>query len=197
MSPGTSGYGPGDILLVNDYEGSADFIGALVRDGEQARGDGDAVWTHSAVIVSETGDIVEALQQGVVRSHVSKYAAVQTKVLNLPVPVDDPRRAYAVRFALGQIGDGYGVVDFISLGASILFGNRWSSHQDGKPICSELCARATESVTDHGYPYAAERMMPGDLQRALAGVAPLPPLGFWSRLWLLISTTFKAALGLL
>lgn len=188
-------FGVGDILLVNDYEGETDWLGALIRDGERVRGDGNPIWTHSALIVGTDGTIVEALAEGVRRTNISKYAGVQTKVISLPVPADDPRRAYAARFALGQVGDGYGVADFISLAFSMLFGNRWSTHQDGKPICSELVSRATESVTDHGYPYASERMMPSDLDRYFDVVPPLPPLGFFQRLGLLITTTVKAVLG--
>ena len=190
-------YTPGDILLVDDYTGQTDWLGGLIRAGERARGDGNSIWTHSALIINAAGDIVEALQQGVVTSPISKYAHVQTKVLSLGVPADDPRRAYAVRYALACDGDGYGVLDFISLAVSLLFGNRWSTHIDREPICSEVCARATESVTDHGYPYVPERMMPSDLDRALAGVPPVKPLSFWQRLRILLSTTAKAVLGLL
>lgn len=190
-------YQLGDILLVDDWSGPTDWLGSLIRDGERARGDSDDVWTHSALIVSEDGDIVEALAQGVRRTHISKYAHVQTEILPLGVPADDPRRAFAIRYALAQQGDGYGYVDFISLAFSVLFSNRWSTHRDGHPICSEICARGTESVTDHGYHYAPERVMPGDLERTLKNLPPLPPLSFLGRLRVLFSTTAKAVLGLL
>lgn len=190
-------YGLGDILLVDDNTGSRDFLGNLIRAGERSRGDGDAVWTHSAIIVNEGGDIVEALAQGVVRSHISKYHGVPTKVIPLPVTPKDPRRAYAVRFAIGQIGAPYGIADFLSLAFAILFNNRWTTKQDGQFICSELVSRAVESTTDHGFPYSPERMMPADLDRYFTGVPPLPPLGFWKRLGLLLSVSFKAILGLL
>ena len=184
-------YSPGDILLVNDFEGPTDWLGGLIRDGERARGDGDDVWTHSALIVDNTGVIVEALQQGVVRSHISKYANVPTRVLHLPAEGAEFTVAYAER----MVGTGYGVLDFLSLGVSLLFRNRWSLHIDGEPICSELCARATEGRSSAGYPFAPERMMPSDLRAAWDHVPPLKPLGFWRRLGLLISVTAKAALG--
>lgn len=190
-------YEAGDILLVDDFNPKgADWLGALIRDGERARGDGRPIWTHSALIVSEDGDIIEALAQGVVRSHASKYAHVQTKVLSLGIPAGDPRRAFAARYALAQQGDGYGVLDFISLAFSVLLGDRWSTHTDGHPICAEVCARATESVTDHGYPFAPERMMPSDFDAALSGVPPLSRLSFLARLSLLAVTTAKAVLAL-
>lgn len=187
---------PGDILLVNDFSGNADWLGALIRDGERARGDGRPIWTHSALIVSDT-EIVEALERGVVRSPITKYAHVQTKVIRMAATADDPRRVFAARYALKREGAAYGVVDFISLGFSLMFRNRWSTHIDGEPICSELCARATECFTAQGFPYAPERMMPSDLDRAFNFVPTLPPLGFWRRLGLLVSVTAKAALGLL
>lgn len=191
-------YVPGDILLVSDYSGPVDWLGGLIRDGERARGDGaDAVWTHSALIVSTDGDLIEAMASGVQRGHVSEYAHVQTEVLSLGIPADDPRRAFAVRFAEAQLGHPYGVLDFLSLAFSVLFGNRWSTHTDGQMICSELCARCVESATDHGFPYAPERMMPSDLARGLAGVPPIKPLSFLARVRLLIATTAKAAVGLL
>lgn len=190
-------YVPGDILLVDDYAGATDWLGALIRDGERARGDGGDTWTHSALIVTPAGDLVEALQQGVVRSHISKYDGARTKVLSLGVPANDPRRAYAVRHALSLDGDGYGVLDFLSLAFSVLFRDRFSAHIDGMPICSELVARSVESCTDHGFPYAPERVMPGDLDATLGGAPLLPPLGFWARLRILAATTVKAALGLL
>lgn len=188
---------PGDILLVDDYSGVRDWLGALIRDGERARGDRDSVWTHSAVIVSADGDLIEAMAQGIVRGHASRYAHVPTRVLSLGIPESDPRRAFAVRFCEAQLGHPYGVLDFISLAFSVLFGNRWSSHQDGQMICSELCARATEAATSHGYPYAPERMMPSDLQACIEGTPLLPRLGLLARVRVLASTTVKALLGLL
>ena len=190
-------YVPGDILLVNDYEGSTDWLGGLIRAGERARGDdaGDDVWTHSALIVTADGDLIEALERGVKRSPISKYAKVQTRVVSPDVPADDPRRLYAVARALSCEGDAYGVLDFVSLGFSLLLRNRWSTHIDGEPICSELVARATESMTQDGYPYAPERMMPGDLGAYWDGRAPLKPLGFWRKLLILFGVTFKAMFG--
>ena len=190
-------YLPGDILLVNDFSGPTDWLGGMIRDGALARGDGQPIWTHSALIVSADGDLVEALAQGVVRSPMRKYLGVPTRVVSLGIPADDPRRAYAVRYALAACGEPYGVVDFISLGFSLLLRNRWSTHVDGHPICSELVARATEACTEHGYPWAPERMMPSDLLRAFNGDPPLRPLGFLARLRILIVTTARAAVGVL
>jgi hypothetical protein len=182
-----SAYTPGDLLLVNDYSGGSDLLGNLIRAGERARY-GQASdytrWTHSAVIVSADGDLVEALADGIDRTNIRKYAKVQTLVVSPPIPADDPRRAFAVRFALAQVGTEYDVLDFVALAFSLLTGLKVSVHSDGRFICSGLCARATEAMTDHGYPYPSEAMLPadiGDHWGALTGT-PLPPLSFFGRL---------------
>lgn len=178
-------YTPGDILLVDDYTGGSDLLGNLIRAGERARyGQSDyARWTHSALIVSEAGDLVEALADGIDHTHIRKYAGVDTLVVSPPIPADDPRRAYAVRFALAQVGTSYDRMDFVSLAMSLLTRLDWSLHSDKRFICSGLCSRATESYTASGYPYPTEAMLPADLADywgALSG-EPLPPLSFFGR----------------
>lgn len=174
-------YTPGDILLVNDYTGGSDLLGNLIRAGERARY-GDTMYselTHSAMIVSANGDLVEALAQGIVKSHISKYTpAQQAAIVSPPVPFADPRRAFAVRFALAQVGTSYDVLDFVSLAFSLLLGTDLSIHKDRAYICSGLCSRATESYTEAGYPYPPEAMMPGDLAafwKALPDTPGPPP----------------------
>lgn len=156
-------YIPGDILLVDDYSGHGDFIGNLIFAGEKARyGVGD--WTHCALIVDATGGLVESLQEGVRHTDIEKYTAHRTKIISpASVPADDPRRAFAVRYALGQVGDPYGVTGFIALALLIATGVNGLPHLERQPICSELVARSTESYTVEGYQYSSERMMPQDL----------------------------------
>jgi hypothetical protein len=179
-------YTPGDILLVNDYSGQGDLLGNLIRAGERARyGNSDyARWTHSAMVVSKTGDLVEALENGIERTHIAKYAHHQTLVVSPPIAPRDPRRAYAVRFAEAQQGTRYDILDFVALAFSLLTALKVSVHADSRFICSGLCSRATESYTDHGYPYPPEAMLPADLGdhwQALSGTA-LPPLSVMGRL---------------
>lgn len=173
-------YTPGDILLVNDYNGGSDLIGNLIRAGERARyGDSDYTrWTHSALIVSSNGDLVEALAHGVERTNISKYADHDTLIVKPDIAASDVRRTYAVRFALAQAGDKYDVLDFIALAMTLLTRCDLSLHSDKHYICSELVARATESYTHDGYPYPVEQMMPadlGDYWHALSG-KPLPTM---------------------
>lgn len=176
-------YTPGDILLVRDYTGGSDLIGNLILAGQRARyGDVDeARWTHSALIVSQTGELVEAMARGVVHGHISEYAKRETLIIS-PPSASPLSRSRAVEGALSQVGDRYGVLDFISLAFSLLSGLRWSLHADRQPICSELVSRYTEKYIA-SYPYCAERMMPADLgfyYKAFSG-DPLPPLSFLGR----------------
>ena len=178
-------YVPGDVLLVRDYTGDSDLLGELIMAGERARyGDSDyARWTHSALIVTTDGGIVEALAEGVRRTVAAKYDGVETLVISPPVPADDPRRTFAVNFALGHVDDDYDKLDFAALAGSLLFGIDLSLHSDRRFICSGLCARATESYTVSGYPFPSEQMMPadlGDYWHALSGER-LPPLSFFGR----------------
>lgn len=178
-------YTPGDILLVNDYSGSRDLLGNLIRAGERARyGDtDDARWTHSALIVSTDGDIVEALARGVARSHISKYDSVEVLTVSPGVAADDPRRGFAVAFALSHVGDAYGYLDFVSLAMTLLTGLDWSLHSDRSFICSQLVARATECFTHDGYDWPCEQMMPADLAAAWGALSgePVPSLSLFGR----------------
>lgn len=175
---------PGDILLVRDYDGESDLLGELIMAGERGRyGNSQySVWTHSALIVSTSGDIVEALADGVARTNMAKYNGKEVLVISPPAPMDV--RAYACRFAEAQVGDKYGVIDFIGLAASLLTGWDLFVGQNRAYICSGLCARATEAYTDSGYQFPPEAMMPGDLAKFWGAIPtqPLPPLSFIARL---------------
>ena len=176
-------YTPGDILLVRDYTGGSDLLGNLILAGQRARyGNVDmARWTHSALIVDEHGGLIEAMAKGIVSGHISEYAKSETLIISPPSATPESR-ALAVSGALSQLGDSYGVLDFISLAFSLLSGLRWSLHADRQPICSELVSRYTEKYIS-SYPYCAERMMPADIGvyfKAFTG-QPLPPLSFFGR----------------
>ena len=163
-------YAPGDILLVNDYSGGSDLLGNLIRAGERCLyggpasealdGAGPTDWTHSALIISETGDLAEALAQGVVRSHISKYAGHTTKVIH--IPADDRTRALIVAGALRDVGLEYNRVDFVSLAVQLLFGIDWAVNDGRADICSEFVSRYTEKAIP-GYQAKPGNMMPGSI----------------------------------
>jgi hypothetical protein len=179
---------PGDFSLhrataTKGREGATTTLGKLIQAGERARfGDSDfARWTHSTLIVSESGDIVEAIESGVAPGNIEKYRNSDYIVVHVSaLPV---QRELACGFAKSRVGDKYGIVNFVGLAFQALFGWKLSINIDGQYICSGLVARATEKYIDV-YPRSPEDMMPGDLAYfwdATSG-EPLPALGLFGRL---------------
>ncbi len=185
---------PGDFSLhratTNHGRGGATTtLGKLIQAGERTRyGDSDfARWTHSALIVSEDGEICEALERGVARDNIEKYRGTDYMVVH---PVGSPaQRALACGFAETRVGDRYGILNFVGLAVQALFGWNLSLHMDGQFICSGLVARATEKYIE-AYPRSSEDMMPGDLAYFWGAQSgePLPALGFFGRFLNLLPT---------
>jgi hypothetical protein len=169
--------------------GATTMLGKLIQAGERARfGNSDfARWTHSTLIVSEGGDIVEAIESGVALDNIEKYRGSDYMVVHVSaLPV---QRELACGFARSRVGDEYGILNFVGLAFQALFGWKVSIDIDGQYICSGLVARATEKYID-AYPRSPEDMMPGDLAYfwdANSG-EPLPALGLFGRLLNLLLT---------
>jgi hypothetical protein len=179
---------PGDFSLhrataTKGRDGATTTLGKLIQAGERTRfGDSDfARWTHSTLIVSESGDICEAIESGVVLDNIEKYRGSDYIVVHVSaMPV---QRELACGFAKSRVGDKYGIVNFVGLAFQALFGWKLSVNIDGHYICSGLVSRATEKYID-AYPRSPEDMMPGDLAYfwdATSG-EPLPALGLFGRL---------------
>lgn len=137
---------------VNDgVSGATTKIGKCIQACERTRyGNTDfARWTHSALIVSEDGDVCEALETGVARYNIDKYRGTDYMVVH---PIGSPeQRALACAFAEAHVGDKYGRLDFAGLVVQCLFGLNLSIQMDGQFICSGLVSRATEKYI-RGYP---------------------------------------------
>jgi hypothetical protein len=185
---------PGDFSLHrattnHGRSGATTTLGKLIQAGERTRyGDSDfARWTHSALIVSDNGDICEALESGVARDNIEKYRGTDYMVVH---PVASPaRHTLACGFAETRVGDKCGILNFIGLAIQALLGWNLSLHMDGQFICSGLVARATEKCIV-AYPRSPEDMMPGDLACFWGAESgePLPALGFFGRLLNLLPT---------
>ena len=191
-----SHYPPGatpDVLVPGDFSlhratsnksrgGETTALGKFIQAGERVRfGNSDfARWTHSTLIVSEDGGIVEAIESGVSKGNISKYENTDYMIVHVRATLE--QRALACGFALSRVPDSYGIVNFIGLAIQSLFGWTLSVHLGGQYICSGLVARATEKFID-GYPRTPEDMMPGDLAYfwGASSGEPLPPLGFIGR----------------
>lgn len=162
--------------------GATTTLGKLIQAGERTRyGNSDyARWTHSALIVSEDGDICEALEKGVTRDNISRYRG--TDYLIVHVTASEAQRELACGFAETRVGDKYGILNFVGLAIQSLFGWDLSLHMDGQFICSGLVARATEKYIE-AYPRSPENMMPGDLAFFWGAESgePLPALGFFGQ----------------
>jgi hypothetical protein len=179
---------PGDFSLHRATDtkgrgGATTPLGKLIQAGERARyGDSDfARWTHSALIVSEDGDICEAIESGVAMVNIEKYRGSDYVVVH--VSASPAQRELACGFAKTRVGDEYGIVNFVGLAFQALFGWTLSIHMDGQFICSGLVSRATEKYID-AYPRSPENMMPGDLAYFwnVTSGEPLPALGAIGRL---------------
>jgi hypothetical protein len=178
---------PGDFSLHRSTTnktrgGETTALGKLIQAGERVRfGNSDfARWTHSALIVSASGNIVEAIESGVVEDNIGKY--LNTDYVVVHVTATEEQRALACGFARSRVPDSYGILNFLALALQSLFGWTLSFHLGGQYICSGLVARATEKYID-GYPRTPEDMMPGDLAYFwhVNSGEPLPPLGFLGR----------------
>jgi hypothetical protein len=185
---------PGDFTLhrasaTKGRTGATTTLGKLIQAGERRRyGNCDfARWTHSALIVSDTGDLVEAIEKGVARDNIDKYRNTDYMVVH--VEAQPEQRELACGFALTRVPDAYGIVNFVGLAFQALFGWSLSLHMDGQFICSGLVSRATEKYIQ-AYPRSPENMMPADLAwfwRAESG-EPLPVPGFFDRFLTLLGT---------
>lgn len=162
---------PGDFLLTHDIA----WTSRLIRFGQRRRFRGRdgkyARWNHAALFVDERGTIVEALNGGVCRTHVSKYAKTEYHVVRIEASAED--RAEAARFAESCVGLPYGRSTIASIALSLATGTAFAFGFDGQHICSGLVARALER-TQIIFPRAPMHMMPADLARHFR-VEPPPP----------------------
>ncbi len=161
----------------------------MIQAGERTRyGNSDfARWTHSTLIVSEDGDICEAIESGVALDNIAKYRGSDYLVVS--VEASPVQRELACGFGRTRVGDKYGIVNFIGLAVQALFGWTLSVHMDGQFICSGLVSRATEKYIE-AYPRSPENMMPADLAYfwGVSSDELLPALGFFGRMLNLLVT---------
>lgn len=133
---------PGDFILTH----GAGFLDALIRFGEWLRFRGpDAkftYWNHAALIVDDSGGLVEALGDGVVAGNLSKYAGTGFHLVRIKASSQD--RAEVVAFGNWCRGQKYGFMTIVSLAFTNVTGCKFSFYIEGQEICSGLVARAEE-----------------------------------------------------
>ena len=159
-----SDFAPGDFILTHGQS----FFSGLIRFGQRLRFWGSdrpfAWWNHAAIIVSPTGDLIEALGPGVLRTHISKYRPVEYHLVSISGMVSGNDRDEVVAFAEWCLDLQYAWMTIVSIALSLLTGAKFSFGFDGQAICSGLVARALER-TNAIFNRTPSHIMPADLAK--------------------------------
>jgi hypothetical protein len=164
-------YDPGDFILTH----GSGFFSKLIRFGQRLRFRGSkrkyAWWNHAAMIVSGTGDLIEALGPGVERTHIDEYKPAEYHLVRLGALADRRDREQVVAFAEWSLGEEYDFVTIVSIAFTLLFGGKFDFGIDGETICSGLVARGLER-TDVIFDRTPSHIMPADLAQYFRVMPP-------------------------
>jgi uncharacterized protein YycO len=156
---------PGDFILTH----STGIYGRLIRLGEAFRYWGSekifSHWSHAAIFVNESGDIIEALGGGVQKRNISVYCETEYVIVHLPLSTSGLDRQQAVEFAEFCLGETYGYLTIVNIALCLLSGGKFSFGVDGQQICSALVARCLERVGDVFSECEPWHLMPADLAK--------------------------------
>jgi hypothetical protein len=160
---------PADLVLVRGQN----WISGLIRSFERIRYNREedrpfAHWSHAALVVSSAGHIVEVLETGVLISRLDKYKDWEYHYVFLDLSESDRRRA--TRFAYSCVRQKYGLFGFLTLGATVLLGDRFHVPDRGQQGCVALVVRALQHA-GMTFERRPTDMIPADLARQL-GVRP-------------------------
>ena len=163
----------GDFILTH----GSDLFGRLIRIGQALRFRGKdhkfTCWNHAAIIVDDQGGLIEALGNGVQKTHISKYKPTEYYLVRLGTTADATDRVEAVKFAEWSLGEPYGTLTIVSIAIGLITGGKLTFGYQGQAICSGLVARALER-THAIFNRNAEDIMPADLAKYY-NVNPLLP----------------------
>lgn len=159
---------PGDIILIR----GVGWLGRLIRAFAWIRYRNDdrryGHWSHAAIVLSASGHLIEVHARGVGMCGIEKYRGQEFHYVRLEL--SDGSRREAVRYAYSCLGRRYGVVGFILLGLSVLFGDRFRVPDKGQQGCVALIVRALQRA-GVAFDRAPPDMMPADLAKRF-GVLP-------------------------
>lgn len=160
---------PGDFILTHKNK----LIPRFIRFAQRIRGRERKYshWSHTAMITSPKGDIVEAETKGVIRSQLSDYRDVEYHLVKIDGIADERDRRQAVEFTESMVGQPFGVLDGIGLILSLVTGLRLNVSYNSHLVCSALVARALER-TDAIFDDEPAHMLPADLARFFGVEAP-------------------------
>lgn len=162
-------YEAGDFILTH---GDA-WTSKLIRFGQRLRIHGSdrkyTHWNHAAIIVSERGDLIEALGAGVKRTKIADYRPAEYHVVCLGASEADRNQAVAfANWAAGGTDEGsrqrYGFLTIASIAYGLLTGGKFTFGFEGQAICSGLVARAMER-TGAIFNRTPTHIMPADLAK--------------------------------
>lgn len=155
---------PGDFLL-----GRADgFLHVVLRIGQGLRLGRKhrhyAHYTHAALVTSASGDLIEAVGDGVRRSHVSCYADKGSPYRIVRITASDEDRRQVVAFAEATLSRRapYAFLANVSTALWAFTGSSLVFFVDGSYTCSGLVAEALER-TSARFATNSARVMPAQL----------------------------------
>jgi hypothetical protein len=134
----------GDFILVK----GTGFFDRLIQFGQGIRfGKQYAQWNHCALVISENGDIIEAVTKGVSLNNVSKYKEKNIEYILVDTISSIQDREEVVNFAKSCVGQQYGWFNFISTTLAAFTGMKFSFGLSSTEICSGLVAKSLERTT--------------------------------------------------
>lgn len=155
---------PGDFVVTHGHS----VVSRAIRFGQRLRCPKEfAAWNHAALVVSEDGEIAEALSEGVERHHISRYEREDYYLARISASDEDRRQMMAfaesvLAFRGGRQGMAYAWLVIASIALNLLTGSRLVFGRSGTTICSGFVA---EAMTRAGYIFRkpASHVMPAEL----------------------------------
>lgn len=140
-----SQFEPGDFILAHRHNPMAWLI-TFAQRFRRFRGH-DAVyahWSHSALIVTSDGTLVEAESTGVTRSPISRYTADTYHVVRLGPEFSAEGRKRAVDYTNAQVGQAFGFLAAFGAMVFLLTGLPVRLMRGNHQMCSGLVVRALQ-----------------------------------------------------
>jgi len=156
-------FNPGDFILVS----TTGILAKFIRFGQFIRYHGQmkpfSTWNHTAMIVDETGTIIEAAGRGVRYSHIDEYKDVEYYLVNTKLNKQSCDQAVAA--CKSFVKDKYGWLTIASIAFELITGIKLQFSINNSMICSGVVAQSlwAAGVIFNRNPY---QMMPADLASA-------------------------------
>ena len=165
IAPGSepTTFNPGDFILVSTRGVLAKFI----RFGQFLRYHGQmkdySFWNHAAMIIDESGTIIEAVGRGVRSSNISEYKDVEYYLVNTKLTKQN--RDQVIVACKSFLKDQYGWFTIISIAIELVTGIKLQFSLNNSMICSAVVAQSlwAGGIIFNRNPY---QMMPADLASA-------------------------------